>query len=232
MSMIGHSEDAQTRIRNVELIQLSCHRMQPWYFSPYPRELTILDCIYLCDFCLKPVRSKFTLARHMEKCGLTHPPGNEIYRCNKISFFEVDGRENRVCWLRVVFGIDEEGNLQVYAKNLCLLAKLFLDHKTLYYDTDPFMFYVLTEHRQTGDHIVGYFSKVCCFFWRVKTLLFSFAFCRKKSLQTATMSRVFLCCQPTKNADMVDCLSNSATSYRKSKDEPDRRRSRFLISAL
>jgi hypothetical protein len=30
-------------------------------------------------------------------------------------------------------------------QSLCLLSKLFLDHKTLYYDVDPFLFYVMTE---------------------------------------------------------------------------------------
>ena len=49
---------------------------------------------------------------------------------------------------------------QTYAQNLCLLAKLFLDHKTLYYDTDPFLFYVMCEVDSKGYHIVGYFSKV------------------------------------------------------------------------
>lgn len=49
---------------------------------------------------------------------------------------------------------------QAYAQNLCLLAKMFLDHKTLYYDTDPFLFYVMTEYDSIGFHIVGYFSKV------------------------------------------------------------------------
>jgi histone acetyltransferase MYST1 len=39
------------------------------------------------------------------------------------------------------------------------LAKLFLDHKTLYYDVDPFYFYVITEVDDGGAHIVGYFSK-------------------------------------------------------------------------
>ena len=48
----------------------------------------------------------------------------------------------------------------MYAQNLCLLAKLFLDHKTLYYDTDPFLFYIMTEIDNRGHHIVGYFSKV------------------------------------------------------------------------
>jgi GNAT superfamily N-acetyltransferase len=40
-----------------------------------------------------------------------------------------------------------------------LLAKLFLDHKTLYFDVSPFLFYVLTEDNKYGSHIVGYFSK-------------------------------------------------------------------------
>lgn len=43
------------------------------------------------------------------------------------------------------------------------MAKLFLDNKTLYYDTEGFKFYVLTEHSHSSkyiDNMVGYFSKV------------------------------------------------------------------------
>jgi histone acetyltransferase MYST1 len=36
---------------------------------------------------------------------------------------------------------------------------VFLDHKTLYFDVAPFLFYVLTEVDEHGAHIVGYFSK-------------------------------------------------------------------------
>ena len=49
---------------------------------------------------------------------------------------------------------------KVFCQNLCLLAKLFLDTKTLYNDVEPFMFYVLTEWSEHGAHVVGYFSKV------------------------------------------------------------------------
>lgn len=101
-----------------------------------------LPCIYICEFCLKYRKSRKCLERHLLKCNLRHPPGNEIYRKDNISFFEIDGRKNKV-----------------YAQNLCLLAKLFLDHKTLYYDTDPFLFYVMTVLDNRGFHIVGYFSK-------------------------------------------------------------------------
>jgi len=31
------------------------------------------------------------------KCPLNHPPGNEIYRKSNLSFFEIDGRKNKVC---------------------------------------------------------------------------------------------------------------------------------------
>ena len=54
-----------------------------------------------------------------------------------------------------------DGNVStIYCQNLCLLDKLFLDHKTLYYDVEPFLFYVLTQNDSKGCHLVGYFSKV------------------------------------------------------------------------
>ncbi|CAB3371095.1 Hypothetical predicted protein [Cloeon dipterum] len=137
-----HSDDVVTRMKNIEMIELGHKRIRPWYFSPYPQELVNLPCIYICEFCLKYRKSRTCLNRHMKKCNLRHPPGNEIYRKSAISFFEIDGRKNKA-----------------YAQNLCLLAKLFLDHKTLYYDTDPFLFYVMTHYDSRGFHIVGYFSK-------------------------------------------------------------------------
>ncbi|XP_028156457.1 histone acetyltransferase Tip60 isoform X3 [Ostrinia nubilalis] len=142
-SMVAHGhDDLVTRMKNIEMIELGRHRIRPWYFAPYPQEMVNLPCIYICEFCLKYRKSKKCLERHLIKCKLKHPPGNEIYRKGSISFFEIDGRKNKC-----------------YAQNLCLLAKLFLDHKTLYYDTDPFLFYVMTEFDSRGFHIVGYFSK-------------------------------------------------------------------------
>ena len=51
---------------------------------------------------------------------------------------------------------------KIYCQNLCLMAKLFLDHKTLYFDVEPFLFYILTEVDEQGCHVVGYFSKARC----------------------------------------------------------------------
>uniref|UniRef100_A0A5S6Q6E0 histone acetyltransferase n=1 Tax=Trichuris muris TaxID=70415 RepID=A0A5S6Q6E0_TRIMR len=114
----------------------------PWYFSPYPEEFTLLPRIYLCEFCLKYLSSDTMLRTHLRKCPFRYPPGREIYRKDRLSVFEMDGKKQKV-----------------YSQNLCLLAKLFLDHKYLYYDTEPFLFYVFTEYDSYGCHTVGYFSK-------------------------------------------------------------------------
>jgi MOZ/SAS family len=36
---------------------------------------------------------------------------------------------------------------------------MFLDHKSLFYDVEPFLFYVMTELDDFGARFVGYFSK-------------------------------------------------------------------------
>ena len=102
--------------------QIGKHEVETWYFSPYPIEHAYCDTLYICEFCLNYYVSHKQLDRHRLRCQLFHPPGNEIYRHDEISFFEIDGRRQRT-WCR----------------NLCLLSKLFLDHKTLFYDVDPFL---------------------------------------------------------------------------------------------
>ncbi|KAF7279892.1 hypothetical protein GWI33_006626 [Rhynchophorus ferrugineus] len=128
--------------RNPAAIEFGKYEIQTWYSSPFPQEYARLPKLFLCEFCLKYTKSKAVLERHQDKCTWRHPPATEIYRCDDISVFEVDGNVNKI-----------------YCQNLCLLAKLFLDHKTLYYDVEPFLFYVLTKNDKKGCHLVGYFSK-------------------------------------------------------------------------
>lgn len=126
----------------IALVHSNRYTIEPWYFSPYPEELTEVECAYICEYCLRYAAERTQFERHRRKCQLLGPPGNQIYKKDEFSFYEVDGRKCRG-----------------YAQRLCLIAKLFLDHKTLYFDTDPFLFYVMTRGDEIGDHIVGYFSK-------------------------------------------------------------------------
>ncbi|XP_076160289.1 histone acetyltransferase enoki mushroom isoform X2 [Ptiloglossa arizonensis] len=128
--------------RNPAAIVFGRYEVETWYSSPFPQEYARLPKLFFCEFCLKYTKSRAVLDRHMDKCQWRHPPATEIYRCNGLSVFEIDGNVNKI-----------------YCQNLCLLAKLFLDHKTLYYDVEPFLFYAVTKNDKFGCHLVGYFSK-------------------------------------------------------------------------
>jgi histone acetyltransferase MYST1 len=142
LSVLDREHDEITKVKNIQSIVLGKYEIDTWYFSPFPEEYCGEEKLYVCEFCLKYMKRKRTLFRHFEKCCATSPPGKEIYRDEGLTMYEIDGRTNKI-----------------YCQNLCLLSKLFLDHKTLYYDVDPFLFYVLCETDEFGSHIVGYFSK-------------------------------------------------------------------------
>jgi len=176
-----------TKIKNVNTLELGKYQMDTWYFSPLPKELLkdgssggVIDVLYVDEFSMNFFTRKEELLRYQRKTfasgkkgmtGRRHPPGNEIYRCGNLSselvhvlaefhyltrflltflcmtciilttVFEVDGFEERL-----------------YCQNLCYIAKLFLDHKTLYFDVDPFLFYVLCEVDERGkEHPVQSF---------------------------------------------------------------------------
>ncbi|GBE88242.1 hypothetical protein SCP_1300570 [Sparassis crispa] len=128
----------------IQRIRFGDYDIETWYDAPFPEEYASIPDgrLWLCEFCLKYMKSRFGAGRHQMKCKMRHPPGDEIYRDGATSIFEVDGRKNKI-----------------YCQNLCLLSKMFLDHKSLFYDVEPFLFYVITEVDEVGAHFVGYFSK-------------------------------------------------------------------------
>eukprot|EP00656_Telonema_subtile_P045819 TRINITY_DN5207_c0_g1_i2.p1 TRINITY_DN5207_c0_g1~~TRINITY_DN5207_c0_g1_i2.p1 ORF type:complete len:465 (-),score=87.23 TRINITY_DN5207_c0_g1_i2:58-1452(-) len=147
--------EATTKVRNLDQVTLGEYEIDVWYYSPYEEvmELPTLQ-LWVCEYTLKPFYDSKAIERHKLKVDqgkvLRHPPGTEVYRYDgatksspQLCFWEVDGACHKI-----------------YCQYLCLLAKLFLDHKTLYWEVDPFLFYILTESDCHGGHrIVGYFSK-------------------------------------------------------------------------
>jgi histone acetyltransferase MYST1 len=98
-------------------------------------------------------------------CKVKMPPGYPVYFDREVAGLnakegaEVKAEESIKEVLSVsVYEVDAEEE-KLYCQNLCLLAKCFLDHKTLYFDVAPFKFYMLTEDNKEGSHVVGYFSK-------------------------------------------------------------------------
>lgn len=98
------------RVKNLNRLQIGKHEVDAWYFSPYPQEYAHCPVLYICEFCLSYFASPFMLSRHRKRCNLFHPPGNEIYRHDDLSFFELDGKRQLA-----------------YCRNLSMLSKCFLD---------------------------------------------------------------------------------------------------------
>lgn len=139
---VEKEHEAITKVKYIDKLRFSRFEIDTWYFSPYPMEYGKLSTLYVCEYCLIYMKLEETFWYHQTVCKQRQPPGKEIYRKGCVSVFEIDSIDHKL-----------------YCQSLCLMAKLFLDHKTLYYDVGSFYFYVMCEIDKSGFHIVGYFSK-------------------------------------------------------------------------
>lgn len=142
LAAFEREHEETTKVKNIEKIIMGNWEVEAWYYSPFPEAYSDLRTLYVCEYCLSYMKKLRTYRAHRRDCPCRKPPGTEIYREGELAAYELDGKEHRA-----------------YCQKLCLLSKLFLDHKTLYYDVTPFLFYVVARVDEEGSHIVGYFSK-------------------------------------------------------------------------
>ncbi|KAF8174723.1 acyl-CoA N-acyltransferase [Pholiota molesta] len=174
-----------TAQRNFDIVIFEKWKLRPWYFSPYPLTETEADefidapaqpatkipgvaratvrshgrtsdllaggllrphtgesMLWVCHFCFKYMADGTPWELHTKDCKVKHPPGKKVYQNGAHTIWEVDGAKEKL-----------------YCQNLSLFGKLFIDVKTLFFDCDNFLFYILTEGTSMEDHIMGFFSK-------------------------------------------------------------------------
>ncbi|KAJ7363754.1 acyl-CoA N-acyltransferase [Mycena albidolilacea] len=99
--------------------------------------------LWVCEFCFKYMTDPALYEIHRLKCTHTHPPGRKVYERGAHAIWEVDGAVQKL-----------------YCQNLSLFGKLFIDVKTLFFDCDNFLFYIMTTADSTKyDRVYGFFSK-------------------------------------------------------------------------
>ncbi|ORY04263.1 acyl-CoA N-acyltransferase [Clohesyomyces aquaticus] len=134
--------------------------IKPWYPSFYPEELVgrRVERLYVCHWCFKYSKELMGFLGHLKTCSLrsTTPPGEVIYAKDGYLLYEIDGEEHKL-----------------YAQNLSLFAKLFLDTKSVFYDVTTFLYYLLVSSTPSPainvnlpnssdlpkHQVVGFFSK-------------------------------------------------------------------------
>ncbi|KAL4871004.1 hypothetical protein BDV12DRAFT_41703 [Aspergillus spectabilis] len=151
--MAAEDPHAKSLTRNVQHVVLGNLRFQTWYQSIYPEDLVSkdTDTLYVCRWCFRYACDIATHAKHTKRCPhRTTPPGRKVYDHTGYSVWEVDG-----------------ANHKLFGQNLSLFAKLFLDHKSVFFDVVSFLYYILvfTDPKNTNNdpdetyHILGFFSK-------------------------------------------------------------------------
>jgi len=161
LSPAPNADDKPSATPNVLEVVFGSLLIKPWYPSFYPEELVgrKVERLYVCQWCFKYTKELTGFIKHLRACPLrsTEAPGIHVYTSNGYSLYEIDGEKNKL-----------------YAQNLCLFAKLFLDTKSVFYDVTTFLYYLLVAHNPTPDipntqldsevpiaqnQVVGFFSK-------------------------------------------------------------------------
>ncbi|KAK5743858.1 SAS complex subunit [Elasticomyces elasticus] len=134
---------------NVANVVLGNLHIQPWYPSFYPEDMVggrKVEWLYVCQWCFRYTHEMAKYSAHCKVCPLREdpPPGLVIYEKDDYIMHEIDGEEHKL-----------------YAQNLSLLSKLFLDTKSVFFDVSTFLYYPLiikTDSHPYGQ-VVGFFSK-------------------------------------------------------------------------
>ncbi|KAK5075912.1 SAS complex subunit [Exophiala xenobiotica] len=163
----SHTRRASLKIlsRNIDKVVLGNLLFDTWYFSPYPETVIfgldyhsskalsngeqrnghheklvspVLPKLHVCPYCFKYGTSPVDYVSHLQVhvAGIEADPGDwwpvprtalKVYEWNGYTVWDVDGEQEKL-----------------YCQNLSLFAKLFLEQKSVFFDTAGFHYFVLT----------------------------------------------------------------------------------------
>ncbi|KAK5115731.1 hypothetical protein LTR62_000820 [Meristemomyces frigidus] len=139
---------------NISNVVLGHLHIKPWYPSFYPEDMLggrHADWLYVCQYCFRYSSEILKYSAHCKVCPLkdTPPPGRVVYAKGDYIIHELDGEHHKL-----------------YCQHLCLLSKLFLDTKSVFFDVATFLYYPLILRDPSASpaanphgQVVGFFSK-------------------------------------------------------------------------
>ncbi|KAI9738203.1 MAG: hypothetical protein M1834_008701 [Cirrosporium novae-zelandiae] len=137
---------------NIKNVVLGDVLIESWYPCYYPNDVVgreTINRLYVCKWCFKYTKDPTTFLGHTKFCPLKDepPPGELIYTQPTHSIYLLDGATETL-----------------FAQNLSLFAKLFLDNKSVFFDVAAFTYHLLVLHSPSASphpqhQIVGFFSK-------------------------------------------------------------------------
>jgi histone acetyltransferase SAS2 len=102
-----------------------------------------LDVLYVCPYCFKFTDVQIELEQHINCCQFkTKLPGKVMYNDGELL-------------IRKVKGV----NHKLFCQCMCLMAKFFLDNKSIFYHLDYFDFYVAYQLLDRHEVPMGFYSR-------------------------------------------------------------------------
>jgi len=87
------THEEATKVRTINyIIDRIAHELKTWYYSPLPTEYQFIECLFVCEFCLYFCITENEITRHSQKCLIRNPPGDQIYKDDKVAMFELNRR--------------------------------------------------------------------------------------------------------------------------------------------
>ncbi|KAL9107138.1 MAG: hypothetical protein Q9227_007918 [Pyrenula ochraceoflavens] len=177
-----HKPALQALPRNIDEVILGDLLLKTWYYSPYPdgivqsseaelyaavtnpqptsaingyhqSQIPLCPRLHVCPHCFVYTPHVNHYLTHLKNhCPILRPPptdepdvlaepgappsGTKVYEYDGYAVWEVDGETEKL-----------------YCQNLSLFGKLFLEQKSVFFDTGAFMYYVLTYTPAKAHHI-------------------------------------------------------------------------------
>lgn len=157
--------------RNIGQVVLGDLCFETWFHSPYPDTVVygehyhtprpalneehnknghteivtapLIDRLYVCPHCFKYTRQVADYVEHLSRClqnvaesGEWRPvphSAEKVYEWDGYTIWDVDGEREKL-----------------YCQNLSLFAKLFLEQKSVFFDTSGFHYFVLTRQARVN----------------------------------------------------------------------------------
>ncbi|KAB1257517.1 Histone acetyltransferase KAT6A [Camelus dromedarius] len=157
-----------------------------------------LPKLYLCEFCLKYMKSRTILQQHMKKCGWFHPPANEIYRKNNISVFEVKYKKLSSC-LPILVKLMGIISVQSYRLAVLKLGFCFLHqekHCQQKYNVSCIMILPQYQRKGYGRFLIDFSKDYSNIIAYCPLLLSSFVIIRREKLIQDHMAKLQLNLRP------------------------------------
>lgn len=174
----SHSRHTSLKVlsRNIDKVVLGNHLFETWYFSPYPENVIfsqdhaqssksvngdhishksghsekstapIIPVLHVCSYCFRYTTSPADYVQHLQiHLNRSEAEGQSWWPVPRtaLKVYEWEGY--------TVWDIDGEQE-KLYCQNLSLFAKLFLEQKSVFFDTAGFHYFVLTYSPPTERH--------------------------------------------------------------------------------